>query len=162
MKICHLHTFSFAELISDTSQMPEIPSHDILPNASNTKSRYYTKCLKYQVTILYQMPQITSHDIIPNAWNTKSRYYTQNWTTDTTHCAIWTSHSPPLSSLNPSVLLLFGISVLVFSACQIEILTRILLLLSVDDFSVEEDLVSFSTKKTRSYSWKIQPNSTIT
>jgi hypothetical protein len=50
--------------------------------------------------------------------------------------------------LNPSVLLLFGISVLVFSACQIETLTRILLLLSVDDFSIEEDLASFSIKKT--------------
>jgi hypothetical protein len=99
----------------------------------------------------------------PNAWNTKSRYYVQKWTTDTTQCAIWTSHSPPPSSLNPSVLLLFVISVLVFSACQIEILTRILLLLSVDDFSVEEDLPSFSIKKSRSHSsWKIQPNSTKT
>ena len=70
----------------------------------------------------------------PNAWNIKSRYYTQQWTPDTTHCAICTSHLPRSSSLNSSVLLLFETLVLIFSACQTEILTRILLQLSADDF----------------------------
>jgi len=39
VKIFYLHTFSFAELISDTSQIPAIPSHDIIPKSEQQTQR---------------------------------------------------------------------------------------------------------------------------